>query len=70
MLLFRKLKGRTVVINTTDGAAFQGTVSRVAWFVVLELTASSAFEVGSSGFLSVEGTVRIPARFVKWMQVL
>lgn len=65
-MLFRRLKGRTVIINMTNGDAFQGTVLGGWW--VLRLASATFYPSGRREGDTLNGTVRVPARVVQWIQ--
>lgn len=65
--MFRKLKGRRVVINTTLPESFRGTIVRVGLFHVQ----LRDFEVlDPSGIGPAEGLARVPRRLITWIQEL
>lgn len=65
--MFRKLKGRRVVISTTGPESFQGTVLSVGLFYV-RLSPFSVITATGTG--AAEGVARIPRRTVTWIQEL
>jgi hypothetical protein len=65
--MFRKLKGRRVVISTAGPESFRGTVLSVGLFYVR----LSPFDViTETGTGAAEGIARIPRRTVTWIQEL
>lgn len=69
--MFRGLKGRLVVVNTTTGEAFRGRVLRAGWFVSRLGTDAGEFELIDGATAGVAaGVARIPHRIVTWIQEL
>lgn len=67
--MFRKLKGRTVVVNTTTDEGFRGTViSATPW--VLRLRDCTVLTSSQRTTGPAEGIVRISRRIVTWIQEL
>lgn len=65
--MFRKLKGRRVIISTTAAESFRGTVLSAGLLYVR----LSPFEViAATGGGPAEGIARIPRRIVTWIQEL
>jgi hypothetical protein len=66
--VFRKLQGRTVVVNTNTGEAFRGTVLAVTGSVIRLTNVQVVEATGRAG--EAEGIVRISRRIVTWIQEL
>lgn len=64
--MFRKLKGRHVIVNMTNGDGFSGVAAGGWW--VLRLTSATFFPAGRREGDTLGGTVRVPARVVQWIQ--
>lgn len=65
--MFRGLKGRRVLVNTSGTEAFRGTVVAAGLFTIT-LRDFEVIEAGRSG--SAEGIARIPRRTITWIQEL
>ncbi len=64
--MFRKLQGRTVVVNTTAGEAFRGTVLSVGWSFIRLTSVQVVESTGRAG--EAEGVARISRKIVTWIQ--
>jgi len=65
--MFRGLKNRRVVVNTTGTEDFTGTVAASGLFVIY-LRDFEVIAPGNSG--PAEGVARIPRRTITWIQEL
>lgn len=65
--MFRNLRGRRVVINTTLSESFRGTIERVGLFHV-RLRDFEVLDPSGSG--AAEGIARVPRRLITWIQEL
>lgn len=66
--MFRDLLGRTVLVNTTTGEAFRGSVTSVSRDLVRLSGVTVIGPDGSQGL--ADGVVRIPLHIVTWVQEL
>lgn len=66
--MFRNLKGRRVVINTTLTESFRGTIDRVGFFHVRLRDFEVLDGTGDSG--AAAGVARVPRRLITWIQEL
>lgn len=65
--MFRNLKGRRVVINTTLTESFRGTIERVGFFHVT-LRDFEVLDGSAAG--AAAGVARVPRRLITWIQEL
>lgn len=66
--MFRSLKGRRVVVNTSLTEDFRGTIERVGLFHVRLRDFEVLLAQGGGG--PAEGIARIPRRLITWIQEL